>query len=103
MDSKQTVNNLKFDYYQYDFDEVKVGETKIATFTYHGDLNIKDVNPSCFCLSIRRTKYLDRTEIRISWKIKPTPKINYKSKKTIDITFENDDQVTLTLTATITQ
>jgi hypothetical protein len=37
------------------------------------------------------------------WEVKPTPKINKRSKKTVDIIFDNGDETSLTLTGIITQ
>jgi len=87
----------------HNFDEIKIGQTKIATFIYTGKQKIKEIKTSCFCLSVRKTEFLDRTEIKVMWEVKPTPKINKRSKKTVDIIFDNGDETSLTLTGIITQ
>ena len=99
MDSKSIENYLS--HTTHHFGEIEIGKTVSAIFTYTGTQEIKEINTSCFCLSTRKTKFLDRTEIKVSWNVKPTPKINKPSKKKVDIIFDNDDEITLTLTGTI--
>lgn len=101
MVAKQIADNLSHSY--HNFDTLKIGERKTATFIYTGKQEIRELKTSCFCLSTRRTKYLDRTEIRVTWTAKPTPKINRPSKKTVDIIFDNGDETTLILEAIITK
>lgn len=100
MHVKKTEDYLNFK--TFDFGNIKIGTKHSVTFIYTGEKPILSVNPSCFCLSVQRIKYLDRTEVKVTWDVKPTPKINKRSKKTIDLIFE-DEEITLTLTAIITQ
>lgn len=100
MHVKKTEDYLNFK--TFDFGNIKIGTKHSATFIYTGEKPILSVNLSCFCLSVQRIKYLDRTEVKVTWDVKPTPKINYISKKRVDLILE-DEEITLTLIGKIIQ
>lgn len=100
MHIEKTEDNLNFTL--FDFGDIYIGKKYSTTFIYTGEKEIKSIIPSCFCLSITKIKYLDRTEIKVTWNVKPTPKVNYRSKKKIDLILD-DEELTLTLYGKIIQ
>jgi hypothetical protein len=96
-------NSIDFDKIVYDFERVKKGKIISTKFIYTGEKSIRSIRESCLCLSHRKTKFLDRTEITVWWNTNKSTKRNtvFKSYKNLVIFFDDNSFQSLALIAEI--
>lgn len=103
MVTNEIQDSIVFDKTEVDFGRVKRNKTVGVHFIYSGDKEIKSIRESCLCLSHRKVKFLDRTEITIWWDTsKSVNKSNkFKSWKRATVFFEDGSFQNLNLIAEI--
>lgn len=82
---------------EHDFGTINTGSKLTYTFENDGSKNIKEVNPSCNCMSIKRR---DKT-LTVSWQTPDKIKESYESFKYVYVIYIGGEIEILTLKATL--